>query len=1191
MKTNPTLFKSFRFWIATFVAIYFVSTIFIIPLIIKNQTVSFLNDNLNHKTTLERVSFNPFGFEVKFYNFKIFDKKDDILIDFETIRVDFDLLSTIFTQVVHFDSFNIYKSTINVKLLKDGKLNLLSLAPKSNDKKVDKSNTKTKDDKLFPINFNEIKLEKTEILFTDYTAPKPFKVTLYPLNYTFVNLSTQAKEKGTYAFDTRINNHTKLNGGGVISLSPINITGDISLSKLHFADFWTRVEKDFKFYINDAIFDLNSKYNVSYIKDELNINLTNTNAKLSDFALGSKKQNRDLITLKSFKTSDLSMSWPQQNVNIQGIYFDSFYTDLVIHKNIRTNIAELFEKKVKKDEQKIKKNQTAEKSKPWNIKVAKLNLGNSKVDITDLSKKNPFKTVLNKINYQFEDLSTKDNGIKNQKLDIQINNHMNINLVGKVNFEPLKLEGNIKIEDLQTNDFWSHVQDEVNFNLYDTRLDLSTNYFLNIQKELDVILNNSNINIANLKLTSKKSKNSIISMKNLNTKINSFDLRKKDLKIDNIKLDKLYTNFELNKNKSNNIEPLFVQKEKKEILAKPKSNKTKEKEWSVSVKNVDLKNSKVAFKDKTIKKTFSTSLNNINLNVKNIDLKPKTKFVYKLNSKIDKKAKLSSSGKLSINPLGVNSIYDLRNLSLNIFQPYLDETLNLDIKKADFYTKGNFKLQEKTNNISLSTSSKIKNIDIKHKESSESLIKVSQIDINKLNFKQSKNSLTIKSINLVKPYAKVHIDENKVTNFSNITKKTTDIKKEKTDKKSNQESKEFLFSLGPVNIKDGSMNFTDLSLPLPFNSFIEKLEGKISELSSYSSKPSDIQLSGTIDKYGLAKIDGSLDYKNIEQNTKINMLFKNIATKNLTPYSGEFIGRKIDGGKLTLDLNYKIIDSKLDATNKIIIHKIKLGSKIKSENSISIPIDLAIALLEDSNGVIDLSLPVSGNVNDPNFKIGSIVGQAITKLIVKIVTSPFAFLGSLLGIEGEELKYVEFESGKSLLLPPAQEKLDLLISAFKTRPNLSLQVNKTYHTNRDSLAIKTDKFNLKLNALLAKLNKKYKEKDTYLMALESLYLQNKDKKELEAVKKSFYVTKKEKKIFEKTKYLNNLQVSQIKLEVATKDELEALATNRAEQIIEYMASSNTLKAQQLVMKDFNVLESNSKDKWIKTLLEVAVKQK
>ena len=1204
MKKNTPLFKTFRFWVSFVAVLYFISTIFIIPSVIKNQTVNFLNNNLKQNSSLERVSFNPFGFEVQFYNFKLYDKKNDLLLDFEKIRVDFDLIKTAISQVVNFDAITLYKPTINVKLLKDGNINLLELVPKSStEEKVVQKEEINKSDKIFPINFNEIKLEKTEIFFTDLRDEKPFKVNIFPLDFSFINLSTQVEEKGTYDFDIVVNKHTKLEGKGFIALNPVNIEGNIFLSKLHVGDYWPKVEKDFKFYINDALFDLNSKYKVTMLNNNLEIKLNNTDATLSNLKLGSKKENRDLITLDLFKTSNLSLSWPSQDVTIEKIDFKSFYTDLVIHKNIRTNIAELFQKKVANDKVKeeTKESKETEETKPWNVNVTALKMGDSKVDITDLSKTKPFKTVLNQIDYEFKNLSTKNNGIQNQNLFIQINNHTNVNINGSVEFEPLKLKGTAKIQNIQTNDFWSHIQDELKFDLYDTKVDISTQYFVDVQKELDVILENLNLNIDNLNMRAKNSKKNIISLKNTKTNLSKFDLKNQDIKIDNITLDRLYTNFVLNKDKTNNIEPLFISKDTKKSNVKKSATKQtnkKDKSWKVSIKNVDLKKSKISVKDKSTKKPFTTSLNNINLNVKNIDLEPKTKFSYKLNSKIGKKAKLKSIGKISINPLSLNTSYSLNRLPLGMFQPYIDETLNINLQSADFYTKGQFKLKPKTNHISLYANSSLRNINIKQKQNSESLVKVSRVNINKLNFSQKKNSLKIKSVDLIKPYAKVHIDENKKTNFNDLVKKsdTKEIKKvetKKADVKKEKKADALLFDLGPINIKNGSMNFTDLSLPLPFKSFIESLEGKVSELSSYSSKPSDILIDGVIDKYGLAKINGSLDYKNINENTQINMLFKNIATKNLTPYSSEFIGRKIDGGKLTLDLNYKIIESKLDASNKIIINKIQLGDKIESENSISVPIDLAIALLEDSNGIIDLSLPVTGNVDDPKFQIGSVVGQAFANLIIKMVTSPFTFLGSLLGVEEDKIKFVDFEAGKFELLPPAKENLDILVKALKTRPSLALELEKTYNTSVDTQAIKISKFEAALNKKILELKKVTKDKkvDTYMVALELMYLNSFTKEKLKLLKKSFIKKIKDKKVFEKTPYLNHLKSKQIQAQVVTKKELETLATTRSAQVSLYLNKEHNIELNRVVVKDFKILEGNKDNQWIKSELGITVKQK
>jgi hypothetical protein len=134
-------------------------------------------------------------------------------------------------------------------------------------------------------------------------------------------------------------------------------------------------------------------------------------------------------------------------------------------------------------------------------------------------------------------------------------------------------------------------------------------------------------------------------------------------------------------------------------------------------------------------------------------------------------------------------------------------------------------------------------------------------------------------------------------------------------------------------------------------------------------------------------------------------------------YSGKFAGRRIDSGKLSVDLQYKIKNRQLSGENKFVINKLKLGDRVDSPDAMKLPLDLAIALLQDSNGIIDLDLPISGSLDDPQFSYGKIVWKAIVNVLTKLVTAPFRALGNLLGISAEKLESVDFDPGSSALLP------------------------------------------------------------------------------------------------------------------------------------------------------------------------------
>ena len=141
-----------------------------------------------------------------------------------------------------------------------------------------------------------------------------------------------------------------------------------------------------------------------------------------------------------------------------------------------------------------------------------------------------------------------------------------------------------------------------------------------------------------------------------------------------------------------------------------------------------------------------------------------------------------------------------------------------------------------------------------------------------------------------------------------------------------------------------------------------------------------------------------------------SMSFRNIELSIFNPYSGKFAGYDISKGKLTTELHYKVEGRKLDAQHHIIIDQLEFGDKTASKQAVSLPIKLAVALLKDRNGVIDLNLPVGGSLDDPSFRLAPIIWKVFVNLLEKAVTAPFALLGALFG-GGPDLQFIDFKPG------------------------------------------------------------------------------------------------------------------------------------------------------------------------------------
>src|SRR5262249_970403 len=151
----------------------------------------------------------------------------------------------------------------------------------------------------------------------------------------------------------------------------------------------------------------------------------------------------------------------------------------------------------------------------------------------------------------------------------------------------------------------------------------------------------------------------------------------------------------------------------------------------------------------------------------------------------------------------------------------------------------------------------------------------------------------------------------------------------------------------------------------------------VTGLSTDPASAAQVELDGKVDDYGSVRIRGTVQPFRATEFTDLELAFRNLEMTRLTPYSGKFAGRKIASGKMSVDLQYKVQQRQLQGTNKFVVNQLKLGEHVDSPDAMKLPLDLALALLTDKNGVIDLDLPVSGSLDDPKFSYGAIVWKAI----------------------------------------------------------------------------------------------------------------------------------------------------------------------------------------------------------------------
>jgi len=251
-----------------------------------------------------------------------------------------------------------------------------------------------------------------------------------------------------------------------------------------------------------------------------------------------------------------------------------------------------------------------------------------------------------------------------------------------------------------------------------------------------------------------------------------------------------------------------------------------------------------------------------------------------------------------------------------------------------------------------------------------------------------------------------------------------------------------------IDISDSQIDFKDDSLPIGFRTVVGELNGEIKGISTAPGAEATVDIEGSVDGYAPVTLAGTAAPLSDPPALDLALDFTGVDLALLTPYSATYAGYAIDQGLLTLNLKYALKDGHLQGNNKVVIDKMKLGEHIDSDKALDIPLKLALALLTDSDGVIDLEVPVSGDVDNPDFSIGSVVMNAFLNLITKAITAPFTLLASLVDSEAD-LQRVSFPAGSAVLTERGTAKLQQLRDAMAQRPALVLEINGRVQPAKD----------------------------------------------------------------------------------------------------------------------------------------------
>lgn len=683
------------------------------------------------------------------------------------------------------------------------------------------------------------------------------------------------------------------------------------------------------------------------------------------------------------------------------------------------------------------------------LRIDRLLLADGDVAFQDLRPSEPINLRYDALNVELHNLATRSDGSADASLVANGASGGRIAWQGQFSLAPIASSGQLQVDGLPLKDIWPYVHDVVPLRLQEGRLDLSTAYRLDLSEGTVLNLEDGALTLAPLAIDGPDDK-ALIRLERLEVGNTSLDLAEQRVTIGTLRSSNLETWAAREADGTLDWQTLFAAspapapQPPSEADAAPETKRP----WQVLLRDAQLRDYRIHLADRVPEQDVALDVGPLNVDVRDFDSLGTSPFQLAAQTGIGPQGALQAEGQLQLSPASGTLAITTRDIDLRIAQPYLSPFMHLELRSGLLDSRLAAELQSSTPlAFSITGEADITQLHTLDTIGNRDLAKWERLHLDGIDYRHPQ-SLSIAKVQLNQPYARFIINPDLTTNLNDLLIQQPEAANAEQKADTAPAGPPLALHIGEITIADGSANFADLSLRPPFATAIQELNGRVGTLDNQRQTPAAVNIKGKVDRYAPVSIKGQLTPFDPLQRLDIATSFKQVELTTLTPYSSKFAGYRIRKGRLNLDLHYRIQQGQLNAENKVVLEQLQLGEKVDSPNAVDLPIRLAVALLKDTKGTISIELPVTGNLNDPQFSIMPIVWQTLRNLVLRAAQAPFKFIAGL--VDGDQdLSQIAFAAGSSELDSEARKALDTLARALQQRPTLRLEVEGMSATSSD----------------------------------------------------------------------------------------------------------------------------------------------
>ena len=511
--------------------------------------------------------------------------------------------------------------------------------------------------------------------------------------------------------------------------------------------------------------------------------------------------------------------------------------------------------------------------------------------------------------------------------------------------------------------------------------------------------------------------------------------------------------------------------------------------WTVALDRFALERWGARFDDRAVTPPAVVTVDPISLKASNVSTARGARLSFELKLGINKKGRFQLAGTSVLDPLAADVRFDLRGLEIVPLQPYFRDQVSLVVTggavsvngQAGFKAGVGANAEPKVNAAVNLDVTELATVDARQ----EPLIGWKAFHVGGVKFTSPPIAVAIDEIALNDFHTRIVMSADETINLAEAfappaakgagakpkaakpaaakpaAKPPATAKPAAAAGAKSPAANAPKITIGRVLLKGGNISFNDRVIKPSYTAELTDLAARISGLSSLPGTTADLELSGAINRSGALAVGGKINPLADDLFADVQVSLRGVELPPTSPYSGRFVGLTVAKGKLDLALDYKIAARKLEAKNKLVLDQFSFGDKVDSPDAVNLPVRLAVALLKDRKGVIDIDVPIAGSLDDPEFKVGRAVLKVLGNLVVKAATAPFSLIASAFG-GGEELSRIDFPPGSTALDATANKRLGALAKALQERPGISFEIVGGADPAQDREGVRRENYERKL---------------------------------------------------------------------------------------------------------------------------------